>query len=210
MLAAATSDLRGFLAWWQDDEKPALATLPPYIYRGTFEPQLALARARLGDVPGAEQVIKDTAGDCYDCLRARGTIAALAGEAGRADFWFARAVAAGPSLPQAEADWGQALLMRGDTTGAIAKFTAASKKGPHFADPLEGWGEALMAKKEPDAALAKFEEADKYAPNWGRLHLKWGEALVYAGKKEEAQKQFATAATLDMTAAEKAELGGRP
>lgn len=79
-------------------------------------------------------------------------------------------------------------------------------KGPHFADPLEGWGEALMTRDRSDLALAKFEEANKYDPNWGGLHLKWGEALLYAGNKEDAAKQFGAAATLDLTAAERAEL----
>jgi tetratricopeptide (TPR) repeat protein len=67
------------------------------------------------------------------------------------------------------------------------------------------WGEALMAKNRSDLALAKFEEADKYAPNWGRLHLKWGEALWYAGKTDDAQKQFAVASKLDLSAPEKTE-----
>ena len=92
-----------------------------------------------------------------------------------------------PSIPFADAAWGQALLARGQPDAAIEKFKLANQKGPHFADPLEGWGEALMAKNQSHLALAKFAEADKYAPNWGRLHLKWGEALVYAGKKDEAQ-----------------------
>jgi tetratricopeptide (TPR) repeat protein len=94
----------------------------------------------------------------------------------------------------------------GPYAGAIAKFEAAHAKGPHFADPLEMWGETLIAKNRSDLALAKFEEAVKYAPNWGRLHLKRGEALVYAGKKDEAGKQFAIAGGLDLTIREKAEL----
>jgi len=94
----------------------------------------------------------------------------------------------------------------GDSDAAIAKFTLANQKGPKFADPLEMWGEALIAKKQPDQALAKFEEADKYAPNWGRLHLKWGEALGYAGRKDEAHAQYQQASTLDLSAADKAEL----
>jgi Flp pilus assembly protein TadD len=65
-----------------------------------------------------------------------------------------------------------------------------------------------MAKNQSHLALAKFAEADKYAPNWGRLHLKWGEALVYAGKKDQAKAQFAHAAQLDLTPAEKAERRG--
>ena len=63
-----------------------------------------------------------------------------------------------------------------------------------------------MAKNQSHLAVAKFAEARKYAPNWGRLHLKWGEALVYAGKVDEAKKQFARAAQLDLSAADKAEL----
>ena len=86
------------------------------------------------------------------------------------------------------------------------KFEVANRKGPHFADPLEMWGEVLIAKNRSDLALAKFEEASKYAPNWGRLHLKWGEALWWSGKKDEASRQFAIAAALDLTLSEKSEL----
>jgi tetratricopeptide (TPR) repeat protein len=98
------------------------------------------------------------------------------------------------------------LLAKGDLDGAIAKFASAHEKGPHFADPLEMWGEALVAKNRSHLALAKFEEAAKYAPNWGRLHLKWGEALWWSGKRDDARKQFAVAAGLEMTPPEKAEL----
>lgn len=123
-----------------------------------------------------------------------------------ADWWFARAIDGQRSIPFAYSYWGQALLDRGDPDGAIAKFTLANQKGPKFADPLEMWGEALMKKNRSDLALAKFTEAEKYAPNWGRLHLKWGEALEYAGHKDEAQKQYAIAAGLDLSSADNAEL----
>ena len=63
-----------------------------------------------------------------------------------------------------------------------------------------------MAKNQSHLALAKFRQAEPLAPNWGRLHLKWGKALLYSGKKAEARKHFARAATLDLTAAEKSEL----
>jgi tetratricopeptide (TPR) repeat protein len=169
-------------------------------------PWVALARAKLGDAAGAESLIVATPGDCYDCVRIRGMIAARAGQWGRADFWFAKAIQDGPSLPFAYADWGQSLLTHGQPDAAIEKFKQSNQKGPHFADPLEGWGEVLMAKNQSHLALAKFEEANKYAPNWGRLHLKWGEALVYAGKPAEAKAQFARAAQLDLTPADKTEL----
>lgn len=172
----------------------------------SLNPPVALARAHLGDFAAAEELIAPTSGDCYPCLMVRAQIASLQGQQARADWWFARATAIGPSLPFAEAEWGKTLLARGKQDDAIAKFKLANKKSPHFADALEGWGEALMAKNRSDLAVAKFAEAEKYAPNWGRLHLKWGEALAYAGKKEEAAKHFARAAALDLTPSEKAEL----
>ncbi len=160
----------------------------------------ARALAGQGDFKGANAAIAGTPADCDTCLRMRGQIAALEKQWGRADFWFARAVAHAPSVPFADSDWGMALLARGDLSGAIAKFESAHAKGPHFADPLEGWGEALMARNRSDLALVKFEEANRYAPNWGRLHLKWGEALVYAGKQAAAKAQFDAASRLDLSA----------
>ena len=171
-----------------------------------LHPWVALAKARLGDVLGAQALIAGTPLDCYDCIRIRGQIAAIAGNPLQADNWFTRAVHDAPSIPFAHNDWGRSLLTRGKPDDAIAHFKLSNQKGPHFADPLEGWGEALMAKNLSHLALAKFAEGEKYAPNWGRLHLKWGEALVYAGKKDEAKAQFAHAAQLDLTPSEKAEL----
>jgi tetratricopeptide (TPR) repeat protein len=171
-----------------------------------FDPLVALALAHMGQFAAAESRLKPMPADCYPCFRARAQVAALQRQDGRADYWFARAAAIGPSLPYAESEWGRAFLDRGKPDEAIAKFTIANQKGPHFADPLEGWGEALMAKNQSHLALAKFAEAEKYAPNWGRLHLKWGEALVYAGKRDDAKAQFARAAQLDLTPSEKSEL----
>jgi tetratricopeptide (TPR) repeat protein len=173
-----------------------------------FDPLVALALAHLGQFAAAEARLKPGPADCYPCLRARAQVAALQKQDARADFWFARATAIGPSLPYAESEWGHALLDRDKPDDAIEKFAASNKKGPHFADPLEGWGEALMAKSQSHVALAKFTEAGKYAPNWGRLHLKWGEALYYMGRRDEARAQFARASTLDLTPSEKSELAG--
>jgi len=169
-------------------------------------PYAARALAETGDPKAAHALIDRTPLDCYVCLRNRADIDAVEKNWRGADYWFARAVQAGPSVPMGYYDWGRALLMKGDTDGAIAKFQIANQKGPHFADPLEMWGEALVAHNRSDLALAKFEEADKYAPHWGRLHLKWGEALHWSGDKDGAKKQFAVASGLDLSPAEKSEL----
>ena len=169
-------------------------------------PLHALASAHLGDMKLAHALIGTTPLDCVMCLRFRGQIDALERNWNGAGYWFARASHIAPSIPVVDSDWGQMLMAKGDLEGAIAKFESANRKGPHFADPLEMWGEALIARNRSDLAVAKFEEANKYAPNWGRLHLKWGEALWWSGKRDEAKKQFAAAAGLAMTPAEKSEL----
>ena len=206
-IAAAEEDWRGVLAAGVSED--ALLKSHPAMGRRdltTSVPLQAHAKGRLGDIAGAEALIATTPPDCDVCMLQRARIADLRGQHGRADWWFARAVADAPSIPLVYAAWGQALLERGKPDDAIAQFKIANHKGPHFADPLEGWGEALMAKNQSHLALAKFAEADKYAPNWGRLHLKWGEALAYSGKKAEARAHFARAATLDLTSSEKSEL----
>jgi len=169
-------------------------------------PWLALADAKTGDIKAAAKLIGKTPLDCYLCNRVRGYIDVAENNWQGAAWWFGMAVGEAPDIPFAYADWGAMLLRRGDCDAAIAKFREANLKGPHFADPLEIWGEALMLKYRSDLALAKFEEANKYASNWGRLHLKWGEALAYTGDKTGAQKQFALAARLDLTALDKAAL----
>jgi tetratricopeptide (TPR) repeat protein len=171
-----------------------------------YAPLLALAEARIGDFTSARTIIGRTPIDCYDCLRARGEIAAAQDKWDVASFWFAKAVQQGPSIPFAYSEWGAMLLAKGDRDGAIAKFAHAHQKGPHFADPLELWGEVLMLENRSDLALAKFAEAARYTPNWGRLHLKWGEALHWLGRDGEAKAHWAAAAKLDLTDAERAAL----
>jgi hypothetical protein len=64
------------------------------------------------------------------------------------------------------------------------------------------------------AALASLgaasrEKADAWLEEQtvlARLHLKWGEALYWSGDKDGAKKQFASASSLDLSAADKAEL----
>ncbi len=172
------------------------------------KPFTAVAKAMTGAVAGTQALLDQTPLDCDTCLRARGMVAAAEKRWGASDYWFERAVAFSPSIPLAYAEWGRALLARGDFHGAIAKLAVAADKAPHFADPLETWGEVLMAENRSDLALAEFEQAARFAPNWGRLHLKWGEALFYVGRKGEARAELAKASHLGLTPAERRELAG--
>jgi tetratricopeptide (TPR) repeat protein len=174
--------------------------------RSYLWPLLAHALAKSGNVKAADALIAKTALDCTPCLEMRGRIAAVEGHDAQASYWFARTISNAPSIPFADADWGEMLLHRGDFDGAIAKFKLANRIGPRFADPLEMWGEALIAKNRSHLALLKFAEANKYAPNWGRLHLKWGEALTWLGRGDEAKAQFRVASSLDLSDADRAVL----
>jgi len=198
---ARASEMNAYVKTYRQNRHYVLAALAPF---------LALAHAHLGDFATAEHTIAPAPADCYPCLIARAQIAELARQRARADLWFAKAAAAGPSLPFADQAWGRVLLGRGEPDRAIAHFTIVTQRSPRFADPLEGWGEALMMKNQSHLALTKFAEAEKYAPNWGRLHLKWGEALAYSGRRDEAKKHFARAAQLDLSPSEKSELAGAP
>ena len=164
--AAALADMRGVDAWLEANK----VQRPIYglMQKSWAWPLEALAQARGGDVAGAQALIGRTALDCYLCLRVRGQIAAQTRDWPTADHWFAEAARQGPSLPFAYAEWGRALLDKGDADAAIAKLQIASEKAPRFADPLETWGEALIKKGDYAGAAAKFEAAATDAPNWDR------------------------------------------
>ena len=103
-LAMLADDWRGILAL-ADAAAANCASVPSRLLTGVITPLTAYANARLGRFAAAQAVIAPTPADCYPCLRVRGQIAALKGESARADFWFARALAAAPSLPFAETEW---------------------------------------------------------------------------------------------------------
>jgi len=201
-LAEATATHAVYLRT-KDNPSPRLVAL---TYATEVAPLLAVAQAHVGQFVQAHATIDGTPRDCVPCETARGDIDALERNWNGAAFWFARAIHDAPSLPFADADWGEMLVHEGRFDAAIAKFESARQKGPHFADPLEMWGEVLIRQNRSDLALAKFDEANKYAPNWGRLHLKWGEALLWSGDRAGAQNQFAIASTLDLSRVDQSEL----
>ena len=159
----------------------------------------------LGRLDEAGRMASDLPMDCMNCLLARATVAEALGDRTAARRWYDATVRFNPN------DWGPperrgVMLLRfgRDPEGAIAAFRRAAELSPFFADPLEGWGEALMAKGDYRAAIKKFEQAAQRAPRWGRLHLQWGMALAKLGKTDEARVKWRAAATMDLSAAERA------
>ena len=201
----ALADARAFDATLEAGkaQRPVYGLMQQVLSR----PLEARALAHMGDVAGAQALIERTPLDCYPCLRARGEVATQAHDWPAAERWFAQAQRQAPSLPLAYAEWGRMRLAKGDPDGAIALLRIAAAKAPRFADPPLIWGEALMAKGDLEGASRKFAEAGKLAPNWGRDHLKAGEALMRLGRAEAARTELRAASRLDLTPAERTELG---
>ena len=190
-------------------EAEVAPTLPPRTSaaRSTFIwPRLAYARARTGDLAGAQTLIAATPLDCYLCVRERARIAELAGDQAAADRWSAEARRQGPSLPFAFAERGQMLMARGDRAGAIDFYQQAIKRGPRWADPQKYWGDALMAQGDEAGAIRKYRAAADRAPRWGALNLAWGRALEAQGKRDQAREKYTEAARMDLSAADRAEV----
>jgi tetratricopeptide (TPR) repeat protein len=186
-----------------DAARARAPSAPDVPYSGSL---MAEAYARAGRLADAEAILAKSPQDCSRCLRLRGLVAALKQDWPAADRWYAEAARQSPSLPFALAEWGQALIGKGDIDGAIARFEQSHRINPHFADPIEFWGEALMRKRDYAGAVAKFAEADKYAPKWGRNHLRWGEALMLASRYAEARRQYEAANGLGLSRADRASL----
>jgi tetratricopeptide (TPR) repeat protein len=200
MVTLAAMEARG-------DSASLVIAVRPGLHEGPIDMAAgAMADAHAGRLAEARAALSGTPLDCYDCLIARGRVAALEHDWPAADRWFAEAVQQGPSIPIAQSAWGKALIDRGDPDGAISKFQDAHRIAPHFADPLAFWGEALMRKGDYAGAAAKFTEADKYAPRWGRNHMRWGEALMLSGRYAEARRQYEAANGLDLSKPDRAAL----
>ena len=207
-LAYVLEDWTALAAVIEDEERQLAITEPALeeAARRSFTPYRAYALARLGQQADAETVIDTTPTDCVICLRMRANIAAAKQDWPSAERWFAETVRQAPSIPTGYSDWAETLIAKGDLDGAIAKLKLANEKGPHFADPLELWGEVLMRRKDYNRALVKFQQAAQYAPEWGRLHLRWGQTLQALGKPKDAQREFALATHLALSADDQAEL----
>ena len=194
------------LETWEAEVAPTQNPRVRPLAQTRFRPRLAYARARTGDIAGAQVLIATTPLDCYLCVRERARIAELAGDRPAADRWSAEARRQGPSLPFAFAERGQMLMARGDTAGAIAFYEQAIERGPRWADPQKYWGDALMARGDEAGAIRKYRAAADRAPQWGALHLAWGRALEAQGRRDQAREKYNQAARMDLSAADRAEV----
>jgi tetratricopeptide (TPR) repeat protein len=171
----------------------------------SLAPTRAVALARLGRRAEAEAALTGSPLDCDACLRARGTVAALSGDARAADHWFQRAVRHTPSLPTAYGDWAEAKQLRGDFDGAVEVARMAQERGPRWAEAYKREGDAHARVRRFREALEDYERAIELAPRWGGAHLAQGRALAAQGRSDAARAAFLRASRLDLSAADLAE-----
>jgi tetratricopeptide (TPR) repeat protein len=138
-------------------------------YRLANEWPTARAKARFGDLAGAQAMADEMPSDCYPCVATRGVVAATRGDRTGAERWFAEAIRQGPDLPLAYVDRGRTRLDRGDVAGALSDAETAHRLGPHFADAFKLWGDALASQGRWSQAVAKYDAALAEAPAWTTL-----------------------------------------
>jgi len=208
VIAADAQDWSGVIAHVEASRRAAQAVLADkgasrVYWVNSFE---AVALAHLGRFAEAHALIDAAPQDSVPANLARGALAQAEGRSGEADRWYGQAVRLAPTLPEPLYRWGRARLDRGEAREALTRFNAALKLGPRYPDAIEGRAEALLALGDAPAADKALADAARLAPRWGRLHLKWGEALARQGRAADARAQFALAAALDLTPAERTEL----
>ncbi len=196
--------LRGVEERMPPEHADALVTDQSLILRS----RLALAAAWTDRIDEARERIASTPLDCAFCVRTRGTIEALAGDATAAARWFDAAQALAVRLPSVYGERAQALLILKDWPAAIQQAHIAARLAPNWVDPKKYWGDALLEQGKFTEALMRYRQAEKLAPNWGALKIAMGKAYVAAGKTERAREYWEKAARLPLSPQDRAALDG--
>ena len=191
-------------------DKWMVATYQQSIGRYAVPAMLAEALARTGRVQEARALLGSTPPDCDPCLRARGLVEAIGGNARASEDWFVRAVARGRGLPGPYQDLGRARLARGDAAGALRAFRVAARRGPRWADPFKGEGDALARLGRHGDAVRAYAEAAGRAPRWAGLHMAWSRSLARLGRLPEARARQAIGARLETVGARAMALAALP
>ena len=174
---------------------------PPAVARYS---EILLAAGRTAD---AAKAIAPTRLDCYPCLVARGEVAAAQRDLPAATRWFAEAARQGPSLPQADYQWGRMLAVNDNRPAALAHFAVATKRAPGWYEPPNAAGRLLIAAHRFGEARAQLEKAHAAAPKRADVALALGRAQWLGGDRKAALVTWAAARRLDLLRPDLAWLG---
>ena len=160
-----------------------------------------------GHTADAATTIALTRTDCYPCLVARGEVAAAQSDFPPATRWFADAARQGPSLPQADYQWGRMLAANDNGAAALAHFAVAAKRAPGWYEPPYAAGRLLIAAHRFGEAQAQLEKAHAAAPKRADVALALGRAQWLGGDRAAAKATWAAARRLDLLRPDLAWLG---
>ena len=170
-------------------------------------PRLAIALARSGQVAQASRIANALPFDCYLCLSARMQVAGAAGDIAAAADWARQAERMNPGRPIVPTLLSRIYLAAGRYPEALTAADRAIAFGPHYTDALKARGDARRKLGRLDEAVRDYSAAEKAAPRWGRLQIDWGIAAARMGRMDEARGHFVKAATMDLSARDRALLG---
>jgi tetratricopeptide (TPR) repeat protein len=104
---------------------------------------------------------------------------------------FEAELAIDPNNAGAEYVLGEIARQQEQWPEAIEHFGKAAQIDSTFADALIGYGRSLTAGGKPEEAIAPLERAAKLQPNNPAVHYHLAIALRRAGKRDDADKEFA-------------------
>ena len=151
-------------------------------------PWMALAKAKLGDFAGAEAAIAATPGDCYDCLRIRGMIAAEARQWPRADFWFAKAVHDGPSLPFAHTRLGRVAPRPRQARRRHREVRDCQQKGPALRRSAGRLGRSADGEEPVRPGAGEIRGSREIRAQLGPAASEMGRGARLCRQADEAQR----------------------
>ena len=110
---------------------------------------------------------------------------------------FNKAIEFDPNYTNTYNNWGYALALQGDLTGAIEQFKKAFEINPNNASTHNNWGGVLLLQGDLTGAIEQFKKAFEINPNNASTHNNWGGALASQGDFTGAIEQYKKAVDLN-------------
>jgi tetratricopeptide (TPR) repeat protein len=109
---------------------------------------------------------------------------------------FQESIRLQPVQSEAWYQLGDVALKQRQFEEALTDFGKTLERNPHHGGALAGSGEALFREKQYEKALDFLDRAIAVAPDYQTGHYYRGLTLARLGRKEESEKELATAASL--------------
>lgn len=187
------------LRLFQDAEK----SLGAAAQLGDKDPRIIYAIARvkmdLGQLDAAAEKMKE-----YLAIRPSdatahfglGRIYQVGLDSEKARTEFSRSIELQPAQTESYYELGDLALKQGDFDEALAEFQKTLMRNPQHGGALEGSGEVCFKQKRYDEAREFLERAVAAAPDYSPCHYYLGLTLARLGRKEDSERELATAAKL--------------